>query len=115
MDEQTTTGPTSGTGTAGATDGTGQHTGHDSRLRRSDPFLPAFLGLLGNVLVVSVINFTVWFAITFYVYLQTRSVFATGLIAGTRCAWWRRPSGRRSACPSPARRCSRCSSGARRR
>jgi hypothetical protein len=31
---------------------------------------------------VSVINFTVWFAITFYVYLQTRSVFATGVVSG---------------------------------
>ena len=28
------------------------------------------------------INFTVWFAITFYVYLQTRSVFATGVVSG---------------------------------
>ena len=27
-------------------------------------------------------NFTVWFAITFCVYLETRSVFATGMIAG---------------------------------
>jgi DHA3 family multidrug efflux protein-like MFS transporter len=27
-------------------------------------------------------NFTVWFAITFYVYLQTRSVFATGVVSG---------------------------------
>ena len=35
-----------------------------------------------NVLLVSVINFTVWFAITFFVYLETRSVFATGMIAG---------------------------------
>ena len=41
-----------------------------------------FLHLLANTLVVSVTNFTVWFAITFYVYLQTRSVFATGTIAG---------------------------------
>ena len=31
---------------------------------------------------MSVINFTVWFAITFYVYLQTRSVFATGVVSG---------------------------------
>ncbi len=30
----------------------------------------------------SVINFTVWFAITFFVYLQTRSVFATAIISG---------------------------------
>src|SRR4051794_22944951 len=42
----------------------------------------AFYQLLVNTLLVSVINFTVWFAITFYVYLQTRSVFATGVIAG---------------------------------
>ena len=27
-------------------------------------------------------NFTIWFAITFFVYLQTRSVFATGTISG---------------------------------
>lgn len=41
-----------------------------------------FYHLLVNTLFVSVINFTLWFAVTFYVYLQTRSVFATGLIAG---------------------------------
>lgn len=41
-----------------------------------------FFHLLVSTLLVSVINFTVWFAITFYVYLQTRSVFATGLISG---------------------------------
>ncbi|MGN9909683.1 MFS transporter [Phytohabitans sp. LJ34] len=41
-----------------------------------------FFNLLVSTLLVSVINFTVWFAITFYVYLQTRSVFATGLISG---------------------------------
>jgi MFS transporter, DHA3 family, multidrug efflux protein len=41
-----------------------------------------FLHLLLSTLVVSVINFTVWFALTFWVYLETRSVFATGLIAG---------------------------------
>jgi MFS transporter, DHA3 family, multidrug efflux protein len=41
-----------------------------------------FFQLLISTLLVSVINFTVWFAITFYVYLQTRSVFATGVISG---------------------------------
>lgn len=41
-----------------------------------------FYQLLISTLLVSVINFTVWFAITFYVYLQTRSVFATGVVAG---------------------------------
>ncbi|MFC7534355.1 MFS transporter [Actinoplanes sp. GCM10030250] len=41
-----------------------------------------FYQLLANTLLVSVINFTVWFAVTFWVYLQTRSVFATGVISG---------------------------------
>ena len=46
------------------------------------PYMKTFLHVLVNSLFVSVIDFTVWFAITFYVYLQTRSVFATAIIAG---------------------------------
>ena len=42
----------------------------------------AFAHVLVNGLLVSVVNFTLWFAVTFWVYLETRSVFATGLIAG---------------------------------
>lgn len=41
-----------------------------------------FHHLLVNNLVANVTNFTIWFALTFYVYLETRSVFATGMIAG---------------------------------
>lgn len=41
-----------------------------------------FHQLLANTLIASVTNFTVWFAVTFWVFLETRSVFATGLIAG---------------------------------
>ncbi|MCY1139193.1 MFS transporter [Actinoplanes sp. Pm04-4] len=41
-----------------------------------------FYQLLVNTLLVSVTNFTVWFAITFYTYLETQSVFATGVISG---------------------------------
>jgi DHA3 family multidrug efflux protein-like MFS transporter len=48
----------------------------------SPAHLKAFYHLLTNTLVTSVINFTLWFAITFYVYLETRSVFAVSLIAG---------------------------------
>jgi len=44
--------------------------------------MKTFFALLANTLLVSVIDFTVWFAITFYVFLETRSVFATGMIAG---------------------------------
>lgn len=46
------------------------------------PYMKTFLHVLTNTLFVSVIDFTVWFAITFYTYLQTRSVFATAIIAG---------------------------------
>ncbi len=41
-----------------------------------------FHQILGNNLVANITNFTVWFAITFWAYLETRSVFATGVIAG---------------------------------
>jgi DHA3 family multidrug efflux protein-like MFS transporter len=38
--------------------------------------------ILGNNLVANVTNYTVWFALTFWVYIETQSVFATGMIAG---------------------------------
>jgi DHA3 family multidrug efflux protein-like MFS transporter len=41
-----------------------------------------FYHLLGNNLVANITNFTVWFALTFWVYIETQSVFATGMIAG---------------------------------
>ena len=41
-----------------------------------------FHHLLANNLAANVTNFTVWFAVTFWVFLETRSVFATGMIAG---------------------------------
>lgn len=41
-----------------------------------------FHHILANNLVANVTNFTVWFAITFWTYLETQSVFATGMIAG---------------------------------
>jgi MFS transporter, DHA3 family, multidrug efflux protein len=44
--------------------------------------MTAFYHLLGNNLIANVTNFTVWFAVTFWVYLETKSVFATGMIAG---------------------------------
>lgn len=44
--------------------------------------MKTFYHVLGNTLLSSVINFTVWFAITFYVFLETRSVFATSIISG---------------------------------
>jgi len=41
-----------------------------------------FHQILANNLVASITNYTVWFAVTFWVYLETRSVAATGVIAG---------------------------------
>jgi DHA3 family multidrug efflux protein-like MFS transporter len=41
-----------------------------------------FNAVLANSLAASVTNHFVWFAVTFWVYLQTRSVLATSLMAG---------------------------------
>lgn len=41
-----------------------------------------FHHLLANNLIANITNFTVWFAVTFWIFLETRSVFATGMIAG---------------------------------
>jgi DHA3 family multidrug efflux protein-like MFS transporter len=41
-----------------------------------------FHHLLANNLIANITNFTVWFALTFWVYIETHSVFATGMIAG---------------------------------
>ncbi|WP_128545168.1 MFS transporter [Larkinella soli] len=41
-----------------------------------------FYAILGNTLVASVTNTFVWFAITFWVYLETKSVVATSVMAG---------------------------------
>jgi DHA3 family multidrug efflux protein-like MFS transporter len=54
----------------------------EHRLHLGDPTVRTFAQLLVNVLLVSVINYTVWFAITFFIYLETLSVFATGVLAG---------------------------------
>ncbi len=43
----------------------------------------SFYGLLFNTLFASVTNTFVWFALTFWVFLETQSVLATSLLAGT--------------------------------
>lgn len=53
-----------------------------------------FHQILGNNLVANVTNFTVWFGLTFWVFIETQSVFATGMIAGVylvltaACGFW---------------------------
>ena len=53
--------------------------------RRGGPRPPvpaAFRQLLGNTLMTGVTSTFLWFALTFWVYLETRSVVATGVIGG---------------------------------
>lgn len=47
-------------------------------MSRIDPFHL----ILANNLLQGIINFTVWFAVTFWAYLETRSVFVTGMLGG---------------------------------
>ncbi|MDQ8029870.1 MAG: MFS transporter [Brevundimonas sp.] len=44
--------------------------------------MTSFHHLLVNNAVANITNYTVWFALTFWVYIETQSVFATGMIAG---------------------------------
>ena len=44
--------------------------------------MKAFYQILANTAIASITNFTVWFALIFYVFLQTHSVFATSMISG---------------------------------
>ena len=47
-----------------------------------DPGMRSFLDLLSNTLVAGVTTNFLWFALTFWVYLETRSVMTTALIGG---------------------------------
>lgn len=44
--------------------------------------MKTFYNILVNTAVASIVNFTVWFALTFWIFLETQSVLATGLLAG---------------------------------
>jgi DHA3 family multidrug efflux protein-like MFS transporter len=44
--------------------------------------MTAFHKILANNLIQNVTNFTVWFALVFWGFLETRSVFVTGMIGG---------------------------------
>lgn len=52
------------------------------KLWPKDTSMRAFYQLLANTLVASITNYTVWFAIIFYAYLQTQSVVTTSIISG---------------------------------
>ena len=44
--------------------------------------MKTFYQLLGNALIVSTTNNFMWFALTYWVYLETKSVVSTGVVAG---------------------------------
>jgi DHA3 family multidrug efflux protein-like MFS transporter len=44
--------------------------------------MKTFYQLLGNTILANVTNMTVWFALVFFVYLETRSVTATSIVSG---------------------------------
>lgn len=44
--------------------------------------MKTFYHLLGNTVFATVTNMTVWFALIFFIYLETRSVFATAVSSG---------------------------------
>src|SRR5690349_24313697 len=49
---------------------------------RGPETLRAFRQVLGNTLVANVTSSYLWFALTFWAYLETRSVMATAIIGG---------------------------------
>ena len=44
--------------------------------------MKTFYQLLANAIIANVTNMTVWFALIFFIYLETRSVIATSIISG---------------------------------
>ena len=54
----------------------------DGRLRHAGRVLRTFQLLVANTLVANVTNNFLWFALTFWVYLETRSVLATAIVGG---------------------------------
>jgi MFS transporter, DHA3 family, multidrug efflux protein len=44
--------------------------------------MKTFYQILGNTLLANVTNMTVWFALIFFIYLETRSVTATSIVSG---------------------------------
>ncbi len=49
---------------------------------QNDHNMKTFYTIVANTLAASLTNTVVWFAVTFWVYLQTKSVFATSVMAG---------------------------------
>ncbi|MBI5035518.1 MAG: MFS transporter [Chloroflexi bacterium] len=48
----------------------------------TNTYTRTFYHLLGNTIIANVTNMTVWFALVFFVFLETRSVTATSIVSG---------------------------------
>ena len=44
--------------------------------------MKTFYQILGNTIIANITNMTVWFALVFFTYLETRSVMATSIVSG---------------------------------
>ena len=49
----------------------------------------SFYNVLVNTLIANVTTSFLWFALMFWVYIETRSVLATAIIGGPTCCWSR--------------------------
>ena len=54
----------------------------DTSLRSPEQRSRTFAGILVNTALANITTSYLWFALTFWVYLQTRNVIATGVIGG---------------------------------
>ena len=54
----------------------------DTSLRSPAQRFRTFAGILVNTALANITTSYLWFALTFWVYLQTRNVIATGVIGG---------------------------------
>ncbi|WP_347109486.1 MFS transporter [Paenarthrobacter sp. S56] len=75
MTEQEHTGP-------GVVDDPGHHHNLDLSLRSAAERSRTFMGILVNTAAANITTSYLWFALTFWVYLETRNVIATGVVGG---------------------------------
>ena len=54
----------------------------DYRIKDMVKPMKTFYQVLGNTIIANITNMTVWFALVFFVYLETRSVTATSIVSG---------------------------------
>ena len=53
-----------------------------TRLNKKEKLVKTFYQILANTVLANVTNMTVWFALIFFMYLETHSVTATSIVSG---------------------------------